>query len=144
PKWPGKEPRALIVGGFNPWVIAKNTQNPDESWRFLKFFTGKDASAMMAKSGRFVPARRSVAESPVFLNTSPPEHNVYFLDLIRTPNKVFVPRFPRYKALQKVFKTNFQYLQEGKFGVDECVARIEQDVNGLIEELKKEREESAP
>lgn len=143
PKWPGKEPRALIVGGFNPWVIAKSTEYPEESWRFLKFFTGKEASSKMAKTGRFVPARRSVAESPAFLDTSPPENNVYFLDLIRTPNKVFVPRFPRYKPLQKVFNTNFQYLTEGKFGVDECVARIEQDVNALIEEIRKEKEETA-
>jgi len=143
PKWPGKEPRALIVGGFNPWVVAKNTEYPEESWRFLKFFTGKEASAQMADTGRFVPARRSVAESPAFLDTSPPEHNVYFLDLIRTPNKVFVPRFPSYKNLDKVFRKNFQYLTEGKFAVDGCVAQIEQDVNNLIEEIKKEKEETA-
>jgi multiple sugar transport system substrate-binding protein len=141
PKWPGKAPRALIVGGFNPWVISSKTELPKESWRFLKFFTGKAASASMAKTGRFVPARKSVAESPAFLHTSPPEHNVYFLDLIRTPNKVFVPRFPRYKRLQKAFKANFQYLTEGRVTVDECVAKIEQDVNQLIEEVRSEREE---
>lgn len=64
PRWPGKEPRALIVGGFNPWVISSNTKLPEESWRFLKFFTGKEAATRMAKTGEFVPARRSVAESP--------------------------------------------------------------------------------
>lgn len=142
PKWPGKDPRALIVGGFNPWVISSKTELPEESWRFLKYLTGREASANMAKTGRFVPARKSIAESPAFLDTGPPENNVYFLDLIRTPNKVFVPRFSRYKRLQKIFKTNFQYLIEGKFTVDEAVARIEQDVNQLIEEVKKEREEA--
>ncbi len=143
PKWPGKEPRALVVGGFNPWVISNKTELPEESWRFLKFFTGREASANMAETGRFVPARRSVAESPAFLETSPPEHNVYFLDLIRTPNKVFVPRFPRYKRLDKVFRTNFQYLMEGKFTVDEASRRIEQDVNALIEEVRTEKEETS-
>ena len=143
PKWPGKEPRALIVGGFNPWVIAKNTEYPEQSWRFLKYFTGKDASASMAKTGRFVPARKSVAESPAFLNTDPPENNECFLDWIRAPNKVFVQRFPRYKRLDKVFTTNFQYLTEGKFTVDGCVAKIEEDVNNLIEEIQKEQEETA-
>jgi multiple sugar transport system substrate-binding protein len=143
PKWPGKAPRALIVGGFNPWVISKNTEYPEESWRFLKYFTGKEASISMAKTGRFVPARRSVAESPVFLETSPPEHNVYFLDLIRASNKVFVPRFPRYKRLDKVFKTNFQYLMEGRTTVDECVAKIEEDINQLITEIQKEKDEAA-
>jgi multiple sugar transport system substrate-binding protein len=142
PKWPGREPSALIVGGFNPWVISKNTELPEESWRFLKYLTGKKASQSMAKTGRFVPARRSVAESPAFLDTSPPEHNACFLDLIQTPNKVFVPRFPRYKRLDKVFRTNFQYLKEGKFGVDGCVTQIEKDVNDLIREVSEEKTET--
>ncbi len=93
----------------------------------------------MARTGRFVPARKSVAESPAFLDTSPPEHNVYFLDLIRTPDKVFVPRFPRYKRLDKVFADNFQYLMEGKVTVEECVAKIEQNVDKLIEEVRAEK-----
>jgi multiple sugar transport system substrate-binding protein len=142
PKWPGKEPRALIVGGFNPWVVSKNTDLPEESWRFLKYFTGAEASANMAKTGRFVPARKSVAESAAFLESSPPEHNEYFLDLIRTPDKVFVPRFSRYKKLDKVFRANFQYLTEGKLDVDGCVAQIEEDVNNLIQEIKAEKEEA--
>ncbi len=95
----------------------------------------------MTETGRIVPARRSVAESRIFLDTSPPEHNVYFLDLIRTPNKVFVPRFPRHKQLEKVFVDNFQRLVEGKATVEESVAKIAQDVNRLIKEVQEEREE---
>jgi len=141
PKWPGKEPRALIVGGFNPWVVASTTKLPEESWRFLKFFTGKEAVEKMTETGRFVPARRSVAESPTFLETSPPEHNIYFLDLIRTPNKVFVPRFQRYNRLEKVFDDNFQFLVEGKMTVKQCVAKITQDIDKLIEEVRGEKKE---
>jgi|GEM_PF-643875 len=143
PRWPGREPSALIVGGFNPWVISKNSELPEASWRFLKYFTGKEASQRMVKTGRFVPARRSVAESPAFLETSPPEHNACFMDLIQTPNKVFVPRFSRYKRLDKVFRGNFQYLTEGKFDVDGCAAQIEKDVNNLIEEIRKEQSEAS-
>lgn len=96
---------------------------------------------MMAKTGRFVPARRSVAESPAFLDASPPEHNVYFLDLIRTSNKVFVPRFERYKRLEKVFEDNFQFQVEGKITVEECVAKIARDVDRLIKEVDAEKTE---
>jgi multiple sugar transport system substrate-binding protein len=142
PKWPGKEPSALIVGGFNPWVIAKSTDHPEESWRFLKYFTGVEASMNMAKTGRFVPARKSVAESPAFLEGSPPEHNEYFLDLIRTPNKVFVQRFPAGKKLDKIFRANFQYLIEGKFDVEGAAAQIEKDVNKLIDDIRAQKEEA--
>jgi multiple sugar transport system substrate-binding protein len=138
PRWPGKEPRALIVGGFNPWVISSNSELPEESWRFLKFFTGKEAAKGMAKTGRFVPARRSVAESSAFLATAPPENNAAFLDLIRTPNKVFVPRFQRYSELQKMFVDNFQFLMEGRMTVPECVAKIARDVDELIREVRTE------
>jgi len=144
PKWPGKEPRALIVGGFNPWVVSKNTELPNESWEFLKFLTGKESATEMVKTGRFVPARRSVAESSAFLDTGPPEQNIYFLDLVRTSNKVFVPRFPRYKRLEKVFEDDFQLLAEERITVEDCTARIARDVDRLIQEIQSEREESAP
>jgi multiple sugar transport system substrate-binding protein len=143
PKWPGKKPNALIVGGSNPWVISSNTELPEASWRFLKFFTGKEASREMTETGRFVPARRSVAESPAFLDTSPPENNRAFLDLIQSPNTVFVPRFQRYKRLEKVFEDNFQFLAEGKTTVEECVAAIARQVDRLIEEVRTETEERA-
>ena len=138
PRWPGREPRALIVGGSNPWVISSHTKLPEASWRFLKFFTGPEAVARMTETGRFIPARRSVAESPIFLKTSPPEHNAYFLDLFRTPNKVFVPRFPRYRRLEKVFQDNFQFLMEGELTVETCVKQIAKDVDRLIEQVRVE------
>jgi len=134
PGWPGKEPRVLIVGGFNPWVISRRTELPEASWRFLKFFTGKEALTEMVKTGRFVPARKSVAESPAFLKTSPPDNNKVFLDLIESPNKVFVPRFLHYNRLEKAFEDNFQLLIEGRIDVDECVTRIARDVEALIRE----------
>jgi len=136
PKWPGKESTALIVGGFNPWVIGRNSKLPEASWRLLKFFTGKEAATKMAKTGRIVPARRSVAESPAFLETSPPEKNVAFLDLIRAGNKVFVPRFQRYNRLEKIFTDNFYFLVEGELTLEECVAKIARDVDRLIEEVR--------
>jgi len=141
PKWPGKTSRALFVGGFNPWVISSNTRLPRESWRFLKFFTGKEAIEKMTKTGRIVPARRSVADSSAFLDTGPPDNNVVFLDLIRSSTKVFVPRFGRYKRLEKVFVDNFQFLVEGEVSVEECVARMARDADRLIEEVQEEREE---
>jgi multiple sugar transport system substrate-binding protein len=134
PKWPGKEPRALIVGGFNPWVISRNTELPEASWRFLKFFTGKEALTEMVKTGRFVPARKSVAQSPAFLETSPPDNNAVFLDLIQSPNKVFVPRFLHYNRLEKAFEDNFQLLLEGEIDLDQCVTRIAMDVEELTQE----------
>lgn len=144
PKWPGKEPSALIVGGFNPWVISRNTKLPEQSWRFLKFLTGKEAVKMMAETGGIVPARKSIAQSPAFLDMNPPENNAVFLDLIRSPNKVFVPRFPRYKRLEKVFEDNLQFLFEGKVTVEECAARIARDVDRLIEQVREEKRETAP
>jgi multiple sugar transport system substrate-binding protein len=139
PGWSGRKPSALIVGGFNPWVVSRNTKLPEESWRFLKFFTGKEAAIKMAETGRIVPARKSVAESPAFLDTTPPRNNVAFLDFIRTPEKVFVPRFERYNRLEKLFKDNFQFLIEGKLTVEECTAKIARDVDRLIEEARVER-----
>jgi multiple sugar transport system substrate-binding protein len=144
PRWVQRDPSALIVGGFNPWVIARTTELPEDSWRFLKFFTGQEAATKMARTGRIVPARRSVAESPAFLKTTPPENNGAFLDLIRTPKKVFVPRFQRYSRLGKVFEDSIQLLIEGRLTVEECAAKIAREVDQLIEEVRAEQQEMAP
>lgn len=44
-------------------TIPKNAKNPEEAWRFIKFFTRMD---IMAEFERTLPTRKSVAEYPRF------------------------------------------------------------------------------
>lgn len=63
---PKQKKAANLVSGAG-YFIAANTQHPDEAWTFLKFLAGPKGQAIFTEAGLFVPARRSVAESEIFL-----------------------------------------------------------------------------
>jgi multiple sugar transport system substrate-binding protein len=70
---------------------AAAARDPVAARRFIEFALSEEGQAVLTRSGRLVPARESVAESPVFLDpTQPPASARIFLDAIprlrRTPN----------------------------------------------------------
>lgn len=70
---------------------AAAARNPEAARRFVAFALSAEGQALLTRSGRLVPARRSVAESPVFLDPQQrPASAQVFLDAIprlrRTPN----------------------------------------------------------
>lgn len=70
---------------------AKAARNPEAARRFVAFALSAEGQALLTRSGRLVPSRRSVAESPEFLDLrQKPASAQVFLDAIphlrRTPN----------------------------------------------------------
>jgi multiple sugar transport system substrate-binding protein len=76
---PQKERRANLAAGAG-YVIAANTDEPDAAWTFLKFLSGPKGQAIFAESGVAVPARRSVAQSDVFMEQRPAHNARVFLE----------------------------------------------------------------
>ncbi|MEK6806199.1 MAG: sugar ABC transporter substrate-binding protein [Pseudomonadota bacterium] len=73
------------------YCMAKSTRNKTAATDFVAFALGDEGQAILARSGRIVPSRISVAQSPVFLDpTQPPASAQVFLDALphlkRTPN----------------------------------------------------------
>lgn len=73
------------------YCMAAASSKKDAAYRFIEFALGTEGAGIVARSGRTVPARRSVAESPVFLDPElPPRSAKVFLDSLsrmqRTPN----------------------------------------------------------
>ena len=70
---------------------AADAKDPAAARRFIEFALSEEGQAVLTRSGRLVPSRKSVAESPVFLDPAqPPASARVFLDAIphlrRTPN----------------------------------------------------------
>jgi multiple sugar transport system substrate-binding protein len=76
---PQQERRANLAAGAG-YVIAANTAHPEESWEFLKFLSGPKGQAIFAEAGLAVPSRRSVAQSPIFMQQKPAFNAQVFLD----------------------------------------------------------------
>lgn len=70
---------------------AASARNPAAAQRFVAFALSAEGQAVLTRSGRLVPSRKSVAQGAVFLDPSqPPASAQVFLDAIaqlrRTPN----------------------------------------------------------
>lgn len=76
---PQQKRRANLAAGAG-YVIAAKTAHPDAAWTFLKFLAGPKGQAIFAESGVAVPARRSVAQSEVFMEQQPAHNAQVFLD----------------------------------------------------------------
>lgn len=85
----GKRQANLAAGAG--YVIAANTAHSDEAWTFLKFLSSPKGQAIFAESGVAVPARRSVAESEIFMEQQPTHNAQAFLDGVEIgqPNPAF-------------------------------------------------------
>lgn len=67
--------------GSGCYCINRKSQVADEAWEFVKFATGKQGMKIEARNAIAIPARRSVANSPAFLQPGePPESKRVFFD----------------------------------------------------------------
>ncbi len=67
---PKKKRRACIANGV-AHAINSTTKNAEAAWRLVKFLSGKDAQIAVAKSGTSIPIRKSIANSPHYLDNKP-------------------------------------------------------------------------
>jgi multiple sugar transport system substrate-binding protein len=81
PKGPTGRVTSVNSAGF---VIAKASKHPKEAWEFVKFAFGPAGQSELAKIGLAVPIRKSVAESPAYLEqTSAPIDHKLFIDALQ-------------------------------------------------------------
>ncbi len=83
--------QAATVLHADAYCMAKASKVKDAAYRFVEFALSPEGATIIALSGRTVPALKSVAESPAFLDpNAPPKSARVFLDSIplirRTPN----------------------------------------------------------
>ena len=82
PVAPGGEPVTMLHS--DAYCIAAGTGREDDAWRVIEFAMGERGQQILAASGRTVPSRIDVLESPAFLDPSePPAHAEVFADNAR-------------------------------------------------------------
>lgn len=77
----GKTPAGILHS--DAFFMAARSRNKPAAWTFIEFANSIEGQTLLAKAGRTVPSRRSVAESPAFLDPSAKPRNArVFLDVI--------------------------------------------------------------
>jgi multiple sugar transport system substrate-binding protein len=75
PKGPAGRATGVNSAGF---VIAKDSKNPDAAWEFVKYAFSDAGQSELAQVGLAIPVRKSVAESPAYLDQAVKiDHSLY-------------------------------------------------------------------
>lgn len=90
---------AATVLHADAYCMARASKAKDAAYQFVEFAVGETGAAIIARSGRTVPVRRSVAESPAFLDpTQPPASAHVFLDSLQTLQRT--PNIPEWNEIE--------------------------------------------
>jgi multiple sugar transport system permease protein len=116
------------------WSIAKGTKHPKESYELMKFLCGPEGQAMNSRLGLAMPALKSIANSPAFLEGSP-EHTRLFLDAVEFARLGQLPKQP--EGLRIIERETTACLQQGGITTEECGRRVLSDWHAeLVSPLK--------
>lgn len=79
PQGPAGRATSVNSAGF---VMAKDSKNPDAGWQWIKYVLSEVGQSRLAELGFAIPVRRSIAESPAFLEQPTKINHKVFLDAL--------------------------------------------------------------
>lgn len=127
---PRGKTRANIVLGSGP-VIWSRTKHLEEAYLFAKFITGPEGERIYSELGVSIPTRKSVAESPAFLNPEiPPENDKCFLDQLEYAH--VIPQTPYWPRIKGILISNLENVWIGKEDVYTVCKTIASEVNHVL------------
>ena len=127
--------RAATVLHADAFCIAAQAANPDAVWSFIEYAIGDAGQTVLAETGRIVPSRLSVAETPVFLEglpadpvaadaavPLPPASSQVFLDNIPTIHRL--PSISTWPEIEDIFNAEFDRAFYVKIDIPSAVERV--------------------
>ena len=128
PKGPAGRITSVNSAGF---VIAKASKHPKEAWEFVKFAFGPVGQAELAKIGLAVPIRKSIAESPAYLDqTSAPIDHKLFIDALQYAH--LKPVFRGYEEWSAAVGDALNSAWTGQSSVDDAVPEAVQNGDDVL------------
>ncbi len=105
--------------------------NSEAAQAFVEYAAGLEGQTLLAKSGRTVPSRKVVADSPAFLDRfKPPESSRVFLDAI--PKIKRLPTDAQWTEAEDASDLALERLYYGDLSMDEAIERIERETGPLL------------
>jgi len=111
--------RASILHA-DAFCIAATGQDKDAAWSFLEFANSAEGQTILAQTGRTVPSRIALAESPAFLDPqAKPANSQVFLAAI--PGIRHLPLMTTWSDVEGVVNTELQAAFNGTQTLDEAI-----------------------
>ncbi|MBX3013744.1 MAG: sugar ABC transporter substrate-binding protein [Caldilineaceae bacterium] len=116
---PQAETQASILHS-DAFCIAAASKAKAAAWTFVEFANAEEGQIILAKTGRTVPSRIALAESPVFLDPAvKPANNQAFLDAI--PGIRNLPIMATWSDIESIVNTELNNAFYGRATVDEAL-----------------------
>lgn len=128
--------RANVAAGAG-YVITAKTAHPEAAWTFLKFLSGFKGQAIFAESGVAVPARRSVAQSEVFMDQRPSHNAKVFLDEAEIGEPT--PAFPGSSDIMELMNNTLTPVWQGQQEAGNAIKSVLPQIESIIAKQKIKR-----
>lgn len=120
---------AAPVNGLGVSVYAKS-KHPDAACRLAKFLASREYQEALAKSGTSIPAMKSVAEGPIYLDGKPESKKV-FIDQIRTCGHAL--DFTRgYSQWEDALRRQLELVWLGRKPLQQAMEDAAREVEGIL------------
>lgn len=109
-----------------------DTENPLEAAEFLKFIT--NASSMGVTSQYFVPSRKSVLESDIFMNSAsqPSAESIQLAVLDQMSEARIAPGHRKWQEIDVKIQTLLDHIYTQSSSVEEVLKQMEAEVNAIM------------
>jgi multiple sugar transport system substrate-binding protein len=124
------------VNGLGNAVYAK-AKNKDAAWRLVKFLSSETYQKQLAKSGTSIPALKSVAYSPAYLDDNPPNKKIFLKQIENGRTLPFTPGFARW---EDAIRKQLELVWLGQKDVATAMAEATTQVEEIIAKSTKELE----
>jgi multiple sugar transport system substrate-binding protein len=131
---PANGQRSASAGGA-AWVMSSSSDTKDAAWTFLSWLQSTDGGqAIYTASGEILPALKSTAESPVFLEAGvPPENREAFIIEGENAKVGRFGFFPDWNELSgSVLDPALQRIWSGEATPEEVLPQLCQDVDAFL------------
>lgn len=124
------------------YAMAQQTTRRDEAWTLIKFLTNREQQRKVAHSVQAIPARRSVAEGPAFLQPRGLSHLGYPIQALPhtagVPYGRFSPRFRGANEAKQIFNEAVDGLWNGnQRDARALLERIQPEIEAVIERSQR-------
>ncbi|PZG16903.1 ABC transporter substrate-binding protein [Nonomuraea aridisoli] len=129
PVAPGGVPASILHS--DAYCMSAGLPDHDDAWRFIEFAMGEQGQRILAGSGRTVPSRLDVANSPAFLDPAkPPKSSQVYLDA--EPHLRATPRTGTWSRVERETDALLEEVFYGRVGREEGLRNLEEKIRPLF------------
>jgi multiple sugar transport system substrate-binding protein len=128
-----KKKASMYHFNANNVLMMKGGKELDAAWAWLSYLEGKEMVKKQVATGRFVPGRKSAAESQEYLNSvMPPAGNKLFTDLVAKGQVRTLPGTPVWNDVAAAIAEGLPAVQRGDRSASDWAREITPRIDQLL------------